>query len=417
MVNVFVKENVMGKCFDIIIAGGGASGMMAAYQASMNGKSVLLIEKNDRLGKKILETGNGRCNLTNMNMSKECYGRETSEFAFSVILQFNELQVMDFFKANGLLLHNRNGYVYPNCDQASAVNDFFERQLSKDNITIEYSCEIISVHKDKVFEVKTSNGTYQGKKFIVAMGSKAHPKSGSDGKGYDVVKSLGHHLNPVLPSLTALESSYGYCKDVAGVRADSVVSCVIEDTDTRFEERGEVQLTDYGVSGIPVFQISRYAVQGIYSKKKVTVFIDFLPDYTEEDIIQFIDNKKKNVKQTAMQCISGLINSKITKLILKECGIKVDQDCSCLTDKKLKSIVHRMKRFEYPIKGYRSFDYGQVCQGGVKVTELDESTMESKVIPGLYIVGELVDVDGICGGYNLQWAFSSGYLAGKAAGQ
>ncbi|MGN0161604.1 MAG: NAD(P)/FAD-dependent oxidoreductase [Lachnospiraceae bacterium] len=406
----------MKKFYDIVVAGGGASGMMAAYQASMTGRNVLLIEKNERLGKKILATGNGRCNLTNLNMGPECYGSESASFAMNVIRKFDEKQLMDFFTKNGLLLHQRNGYVYPNCDQATAVDEFYERILRKDNISMELGCEITSVKKEgKTFEIQTLKGKTQCAKLILAMGSKAYPKTGSDGKGYEIAGKLGHRIITPLPSLTALESDFKHCKEVSGVRADGRITCVCENR--IYEERGEIQLTDYGISGIPVFQISRNAVKAVHAGKKVSCHIDFLPDYAKDELFKIIQNKCGNPKNRVQDLFGGLVHSKITNLILKMCGLKGELPGTQIKNSKIQEFVELIKEFPYPITGYRSFDYGQVCQGGVSIREIDDKTMESLLVPGLYIVGELVDVDGICGGYNLQWAFSSGYLAGKAAGQ
>lgn len=402
---------------DIIVIGGGASGMMAAITAAKNKKNVLILEHNDRLGKKILQTGNGRCNLTNKAMSSDCYCRENAEFAMEVIKDFDETKVMDFFIEAGLLLHDRAGYVYPNSDQASSVNEVLLLELRRLNVAIETGVVIekINTKKPEGFTIQTSQGVFSCKKLILATGSKAYPKSGSDGSGYEMAKKLGHTIIEPLPALTSLKSDFELRKSISGVRCDGMVKLLVDGKEI-IRERGEIQMTDYGISGIPVFQISRYAVQAVSKKKKVSCVLDLLPEYKEAGIVAFLKKKAAQKGITMEDAACGMINRKLSGMILKYSGYKAEEIAAKWTENDLKKIAANIKHLSMRITGYNSFDYGQVCQGGVCVEEIMASTMESKKVKGLYFAGELVDVDGICGGYNLQWAWSSGYKAGKAAG-
>lgn len=405
----------MSRFFDIIVAGGGAAGMMAAIAASGN-KKILIIEHNDKLGKKILQTGNGRCNLTNLHMTKKCYCNENADYAFEVIKDFDQHKVMEFFKDAGLLLHDRNGYVYPNSDQAVQVNEVLTQKMLACGVEVVTETSIIMAEQiGNIFKVNTDKGVFECDKLIIAMGSKAYPKSGSDGSGYDLVKRFGHKVVEPLPALTALKSSFKHCKSISGVRCDGTVK-VFVDLKEIISERGEIQLTDYGISGIPVFQISRYAVKGCFEKKKVYCMVDFLPDYSEDELSEFILKKCRNSKVLAADVFSGMINKKLVMMLLKVSAIKPEKPGNTVTSDEVEIFVKNLKSLRFDITGYNSYDYGQVCQGGVSVNEIDCKTMESKIVKNLYFAGEIIDIDGICGGYNLQWAWSSGYMAGKAAG-
>lgn len=403
---------------DIIVIGGGASGMMAAISAAGNGKKVLILEHNDKTGKKILQTGNGRCNLTNLKMDNTCFCRENAGYAMKVIMDFDEKAVMNFFHEIGLLLHDRNGYVYPYSDQASSVRDVLNQELKRKSVRIETEIIIEKVIKrePEEFEIRTTRGVFICNRLILAAGSRAYPKSGSDGSGYEIARKLGHSIVEPLPALTSLKSDFKYAKAVSGVRCNGMVR-LLENGKEIIRECGEIQMTDYGISGIPVFQISRYAVQGVFHKKKMICVLDFLPDYTENDLLEFLAHKGKQKDSSMEEAVSGMIHKKLSGMILKLSGCSPDKEVSKYNADDLKRVITNIKNLKMNITGYNSFDYGQVCQGGVSVDEINADSMESKIVKGLYFAGEIMDIDGICGGYNLQWAWSSGYKAGKAAGQ
>lgn len=404
----------MKDLWDLIVVGGGASGMMAAVTASKkNNRRILIIERNDRLGRKLLQTGNGRCNLTNLKMDRECFGRENADFAMKVIHDFDEKAVMDFFLEAGLLLHNRQGYVYPYSDQAAAVSEVLNLLIRKGNISVSYETTVERIVKTDRFHVKTDKGEFLAKKLILATGGKAYPKTGSDGSGYELAKALGHRIVTPLPALTALFGDFKGQKKLAGVRCDGTVT-LWADGELLGKQRGEIQMTDYGISGIPVFQISRYAVQALAKGKKTVCGIDFLPDYDREQVERMIASRFSDGEFTAGECLGGLLHKKISGTLLREADIPAERRAADIRPAKISSLADLMKRFTFRITDYKDFGFGQVCQGGVSVEELNAATMESKRVKDLFVCGELADVDGICGGYNLQWAWSSGHQAGKA---
>lgn len=412
----FYEEMIrMNSNYDIAIVGGGASGMLAAIAAASQKKSVILLEHNDKLGKKILQTGNGRCNLTNYKMDSNCYGKEHAEYAMQVIADFNVEKVIHLFGHMGLLMHDRNGYVYPLADQATQVNDVLNAELKRNQVKVMLETNVEKIMQDNnMFVLVTNNGKIRASKAILATGSMAYPKSGSDGSGYRIAKELGHKIVMPLPALTALEDDSKYHKMISGVRIDADIHLCIDGKEV-IAERGELQLTDYGLSGIPIFQISRYAVKALSQKKNVSCRVDFLPSMEQKALQQFLHDKKARGASNIAELFNGMVNKKIMDMLLKKVGLDGNGLVNQLTNKQLILMVEAMKNYEVHITGYKGFDYGQVCQGGISLKEINPYTMESTVIPGLYICGELADVDGICGGYNLQWAWSSGYKAGVNA--
>lgn len=415
----------------IIIIGGGASGMMAAITAAQLNKKakIILIEHGDRLGKKILVTGNGKCNLTNRNMDISCYRSDNLSFVEDALSLFGTKDTEKFFENIGLLLKEKNGYMYPYSEQAATVSDVLRAELVRCKIDVQLNTKINNiVAKDNHFEICCEdNKKFIGDKLILATGSKASPKTGSDGSGYELAKMVGHKVIKPLPALVQLVCEGNFWKGIAGVRCDANV--VIK-ADDKFvcEERGELQLTEYGISGIPVFQVSRFAVRALDRGERVNAYIDFLPAISEERIFKFIKRqiedaknvnvsgtKKESCIKTIEECLNGLLNKKLTVFILKECKVSQSKILTSLSDKEVKFIIKIIKNFEVNVTGSKSFDMAQVCSGGVDTTQVDSKTMQSKKTKGLYFVGELLDVDGICGGYNLQWAWTSGYLAGQDA--
>ncbi len=402
----------------IIIIGGGASGMMAAITAAQLNKKtkVILIEHGDRLGKKILVTGNGKCNLTNRNMDISCYRSDNLSFVEDALSIFGTADTEKIFENIGLLLKEKNGYMYPYSEQAATVSDVLRAELVRCKIDVQLNIKINNiVAKDNCFEIYCEdNKKFIGDKLILATGSKASPKTGSDGSGYELAKMLGHKIIKPLPALVQLVCEGNFWKGIAGVRCDANV--VIK-ADDKFvcEDRGELQLTEYGISGIPVFQVSRFAVRALDKGQRVNACIDFLPVISEERIFKFIKAQTDASAKTAEECLNGLLNKKLTVFILKEAKIPYSKELSVLSDREVKLVIKIIKNFEVKVTGSKSFDMAQVCSGGVDTTQVDSKTMQSKKIKGLYFVGELLDVDGICGGYNLQWAWTSGYLAGQDA--
>lgn len=402
------------------VIGGGAAGMMAAITAASEGAVVTLLEGGERVGKKILATGNGKCNLANLNLSTEDYNGASQEWIGECLSRFNCEDTIRFFRGIGLMLKEKNGYLYPLSEQAASVLDVLRTELRTSGVEVITEAKVQSVEKTEegVFTVCSGEKTYFFDKVILACGSKAAPKTGSDGSGYKLAKRLGHGLIPTVPALVQLQCEERYLKEVAGVRADAQITVLPGYTDEEITERGELQLTDYGISGIPVFQLSRkvnYLLRELGKNGAVEVSVDLLPDYTKEEVAQLWTVRKLlQTDRTVEEFFTGMLNKKLMLLFMKQAGLKRDALITDVEEWRLQAVFDLCKDWHLHVIGSNPYENAQVCAGGVDTTQVN-TTMESKLIPGLYLAGELLDVDGRCGGYNLQWAWSSGYLAGHNA--
>ena len=400
----------------VAVIGGGASGMMAAVTAASEGARVILLEHKDRIGKKILSTGNGRCNFTNIHQEPICYHSEDPLFPWEVVERFNAQAVISFFFQLGVYSKNRNGYIYPNSDQAPAVLDDFRMELDRLKVEIRTGVECREIRPGKKgFTVLTDQGPVRADRVILCAGSKAAPTTGSDGSGYDLAKKLGHRILPVLPALTAIKCEEKFFKSIAGVRANGSVSiwsggeCIAKDT-------GEIQLTDYGISGIPVFQVSRYASKLLYEKKETDAVLDFMPDFTKEQTNAFLRARAKTrPDKSAEMFLIGLFHKKLCDLWIRLSEIPRQRKAGELTEDEIARLTSLIKEFRVRVRETNPYDKAQVCCGGVDTREVNPETLESVYVPGVYFAGEILDVDGMCGGYNLTFAWASGYVAGKAA--
>lgn len=400
----------------VAVIGGGASGMMAAVTAASEGARVILLEHKDRIGKKILSTGNGRCNFTNIHQEPICYHSEDPLFPWEVVERFNAQAVISFFLQLGVYSKNRNGYIYPNSDQASAVLDAFRMELDRLKVEIRTGVECREIRPGKKgFTVLTDQGPVRADRVILCAGSKAAPTTGSDGSGYDLAKKLGHRILPVLPALTALKCEEKFFKSIAGVRANGSVS-IWSDGECIAKDTGEIQLTDYGISGIPVFQVSRYASKLLYEKKETDAVLDFMPDFTKTQTDAFLRARAKTrPDKSAEMFLIGLFHKKLCDLWIRLSEIPRQRKAGELTEDEIARLTSLIKEFRVRVRETNPYDKAQVCCGGVDTREVNPETLESVYVPGVYFAGEILDVDGMCGGYNLTFAWASGYVAGKAA--
>ena len=402
----------------IVIIGCGASGMAAAVAAAQTDHEVVVLEHKDKPGKKILTTGNGRCNLTNLSFTKDCYRGEDVDFAMKVFSTFGPEDTLRFFKDMGLMTKARGTYLYPRSDQATSVLDAFLMEFYKRGIQLVTGFDVGRIKKGKKgFTIYEKNGQdpVRADKVILACGSKAASVTGSDGSGYELAKSFGHSLTPIVPALVQLKAEGKFFKKLSGIRTDATVTLYV-DGKNMASDTGELQLTNYGISGIPVFQVSRYASYGLFSKKKVQAVLDFLPDMSEEEFEGYLISKKENwMRNSTEDFLCGVFNKKMIPVLLERAGIPSGKKLKGVEDAKLRDFAHTCKNFEVTITGTNDFEQAQICAGGVPTKEVNPETMESLFVPGLYLSGELLDVDGICGGYNLQWAWASGHLAGLSA--
>ena len=425
------------------VIGGGASGMAAAIAAARKGAKVTIIEQKERLGKKILSTGNGRCNLTNEYMKTECFRGENTACVSDVLKEFGYTDTLKFFEEIGVLTKSKNGYFYPRSEQALTVVEALELELKRLgvecflNTSVKeiiknkkgfqvYAIEKVPVNcpdekkvksgkKKKVTDFIEKNKKFSFDKIILAAGGKAASVLGSDGSGYSLAKSFGHSLAPVVPALVQLRSEDDSFKRLAGIRTEGTVHLYLDDKLVA-SDTGEIQLTDYGISGIPVFQVSRYAALGIYEHKKVTATLDFVPYYSEREFADILLKRlEKWHDNTIGEYLQGIFNKKLIPVFLDKLEQRYFEKVKNIPCEWFGEFVHFCKNYTVEITGTNPFEQAQICAGGVRTCEINCSTMESTYIEGLYLTGELLDIDGSCGGYNLQWAWSTGIIAGRNA--
>ena len=437
----------------VAVIGGGAAGMMAAIEAARAGAIVTLIEKNPQLGKKLATTGNGRCNYTNLDMEDRIGGKFRGfhpEFAAPALDALPPEAVLDWFRAIGVEPRFRGSYVYPNSDQASAVVDALREELHRLSVKVHYNAEVKSVQRiDADTEVSAAKTSMPGKaasaseirekrnagyfmiqctdavvkadRVILAAGSKAAPKTGSNGDGYFFARKLGHTIVPYVPALCGIRCAGDAFRALAGIRTEAALELVI-DGHSVDREAGELQLVDYGISGIPVFQLSRYAAYALQEGKKAAVYINFLPGFTDEAedprecALRLYRQRQQRLAGRKMESFfTGLLHQKLGQLLLRMASVRPELPVAELSEKQLRSLASLSVRFKAECVEMNGFLQAQVVAGGVDTTEVDPGTMASRLVPGLYFAGEVLDIDGICGGYNLQWAWASGFVAGRHA--
>lgn len=407
---------------DLIIIGGGASGLMAAIVAKDFGMDVAIIEGNDRIAKKILATGNGRCNITNNTISSPftTFHSENTNFFLETLNSFTIEDTKSLFLSLGLpLTQLENGKMYPRSLQASSVIDIFRMALDDKQIPLYTNCKVTSVDKKKNFTLYTNNAEYEKfscNKLILSCGGKAASKTGSDGSGYKLSKSFGHSIIEPLPGIVQLKLDYPYLKALSGIKFDGSVTILVDDKAIR-TERGEILFTDYGISGPPIMQLSYYASKALYNGSKVTLRVDMFPNESNEDIENFFATHFSifNYREISSSLI-GVINKKLIPPILKDVGIKdIHLPCGNIDWKYINRLIDKFKKWDFNCIGTNGFPNAQVTVGGVDTSEVNSTTLESKLVRNLYFCGEILDVHGDCGGFNLQWAWSSGYVAGKSA--
>lgn len=444
----------------VAVIGGGAAGMMAAIEAARAGAIVTLIEKNAQLGKKLATTGNGRCNYTNLDMGDRIGGKFRGfhpEFAVEALDVLPPEAVLDWFREIGVEPRFRGSYVYPNSDQASAVVDALREELHRLSVKVHYNAEVKSVQRIDAdagasavkasmsgktlsddgtvasaaqiqrksdagyFLIQCADAVVKADRVVLAAGSKAAPKTGSNGDGYFIARKLGHRIVPYVPALCGIRCAGDAFKALAGIRTEAALELVV-DGHCVDREAGELQLVDYGISGIPVFQLSRYAAYALQEGKKETVYINFLPGFTEEaedpkdQALQLFRQRQQRLAGRKMESFfTGLLHQKLGQLLLRMANVRPELPVAELSEKQLRSLASLSVRFKAECVEMNGFQQAQVVAGGVDTSEVDPRTMASRLVPGLYFAGEVLDIDGICGGYNLQWAWASGFVAGRHA--
>ena len=416
---------------DVAVIGAGASGCMAAVSAAAEGAEVLLIDANDRICRKIYATGNGRCNLTNLRLSQDPLLRDLyhvggGEDLTAFFSRFSAADHIAFWESNGIRLHDRQGYVYPRTDQASTIAEAYEKILRRLNVRIVLNERVTGLRrirgrKDRdgsvcdIFKIETNTGTtHCARKVILAGGGMAGPQYGCGGDMYDLAAQFGHTVRKPLPALVQLLSDDKSLKASSGVRCSSMITLFIGGEPV-CSESGELQMTEKGISGIPAFQLSAMAARALEDRQEVLAEIDFLPEFTVKEWEQEIERRLREDRNCMLSVFFlGFVNRKILDLVLRRRGLQAEKKASGLTDEDLTAIMRDMRTFRVKITGTGTFAQAQVTSGGIPLSETDEE-LQSKKKPGLYMAGELMDVDGLCGGYNLQWAATSGRIAGEGA--
>jgi len=395
----------------VVIIGGGASGMMAAITAAENEENkVILFERQQRVGKKLLCTGNGRCNLTNMGATVENYHGEKSDFASLCLESFTPQDTLDFFRRLGLItVTEYGGRVYPLSNSANSVLDVLRLELTRPNIEIRCSCRVTEIkRRGEGFRVVTEAEAVDADSVIVACGGAAGAKVGGVTDGYELLKSLGHKRTVLRPSLVQLVTDPTYPRALKGVRAQCRVSLYLGDSLLK-SSSGELQFTENGVSGPAAFDISRDAAQ--YGKTELHIdFLDGTDTAETEKIIR--DRVSQMPGLSTDELLTGIVHNRLGRMLIKyaQLGGKTLKE---LSDADIGRVMNACTDFILPVSGTEDFDHAQVTAGGIKTGAVNPATMESLIVPHLFICGELLDIDGDCGGYNLQWAWASGRAAGR----
>jgi len=396
------------------IIGAGASGMAAALAAAENENAqVVLMERQARVGRKLAATGNGRCNLTNLHANRQGYHGETPEFAETALTRFDVEDTLAWFRSMGLYtVAEESGRVYPYSDQANSVVDVLRFALEKPNIRLLTGFEAKKVKRvDDGFCVESADDMVFCEKLIIACGGLAGTKLGGSMSGYQLLRAFGHKCTKLRPTLVQLKSAWNGCASLKGVRANCHVQ-ILHDGKLHAESRGELQFTDYGLSGPVIFEVSRDAC---YGRGDWHCKLDFLPDM-DIQMLRAELLRRRNTNWNAEELLTGILHNRLGRILTQSVGIKGMWKISDLRDDEIHAVCDAVKSFEAVLTETMGMDAAQVTAGGIFTSEFDAATLESRLVPGLYACGEVLDIDGDCGGYNLQWAWSSGRLAGTHAG-
>lgn len=401
------------KNYDVIVIGGCSSGIVAAINAKRRNPDmrIAILEKLPRIGKKLLATGNGKCNLTNETAAVHDYvGKDFAGYAFQ---KYSPEDIKDFFASLGLLCYTDScGRVYPESNNASSVVDALRFELERLGIDVYCETPVTEIKHKKDFVI---NGEFVCEKLIIAAGGKASPSQGSDGSGYALAKSLGHSITKLYPALVPLCASPEITRPMKGVRVRNVTLTLKGDKKIA-QTSGEILFTDYGISGIAAMELAAPAQKYIKDVKcNPFTHIDFMPDMSYNELAEYLSNLNKIKGFTNVDnLLTGFLPKAVGIAICKACKLyKSDKLISELNERDVRKIAEKIKDFPLEVTGAKDFKDAQVTSGGIKTDEIDRKTMQSKICRNLYFAGEIIDVDGGCGGFNLQWAWASGMLAGE----
>ncbi len=403
--------------FDVAVIGGGASGIMASIRASSLGFKVALVEANNRVGKKLLLTGDGRCNITNNSVDITNLHSSNKDFPFSPVRDFSNKDTIIFFKKLGIILVTlEDGRVFPITFQASSVLEILRLNLTEKSVNIVTNFKVKDIKKSSSFFQVVSLGgeVIIAKNVILATGGKSFPHTGSDGSGYELAHNLGHRIIEPHPSLVQLKLNFPYLKALSGFRFNGTAEIYVDSSFVK-QSSGEILFTNYGVSGTAILNLSRVASTLLKEEKNVTLCVNFLPDLSYQSLIETFNKWiELHPKRSISDALLGVVNKRIIPVLLRQVKI---EEMNTLSMNVSKESIERMARllndWKFEVSGTLTFATAQVTAGGVDTTEIDPDTLESKLVRGLYFAGEVLDVDGDSGGYNLQWAWSTGWVAGS----
>ena len=400
----------------VVIVGGGPSGILTGILAKNSNNEVIVLERNEKPLKKLLLTGSGKCNYFNDYYDNSCYISEDMDQVDRILTLYNIQQVKEYFDSIGLIPKIKNGYYYPYTFQASTMEKMLLEEARHKDIIIKHNSFVSKVIKeDDLFYVTCGDEVITCDDLVLACGSKAVPKTGSTGKGYELLKKFDHTIIPPVPALVQLVGEGRYFKDWDGVRAEVKVS-LFENGEFVDSEEGEIQLTSYGVSGICVFNLSHKVSRGLEEERNEEIHINFVP-FVDIPIPSFLDEaSKRNSYKTVGELLEGFLNPKLIKVLLERCFIHEYDFYKDLSNDDKNALAKALGDFVVPIKETKGFEFCQICSGGLKLSEIHPDTMESRLVPNLYVVGELLDMNGKCGGYNLTVCWISAMLAGKSIG-
>lgn len=402
--------------YDIAIIGAGPAGIMAAITAKQNGASVILIEKNPAIGRKILATGNGRCNITNRLAKVENYHGSNPEFIGSVLKSFDQNETIKFFENLGLILKEEDrGRMFPRTNQATSVVDILSHELSRLDVELRLHSEVKKIEKNDDWKIKLSDGSeIICEKLILTTGGKSAHQFGSSGDGLFWSKNLGVQIEPTFAALVPMETKESWVKNVQGLKAEAQASFFV-DNKIISQRSGDLIFTHYGVSGPAIMSQARFIAPFI-DKTDIKVELDFAKDNSAKELDEIISKifnaaGHKSVKSA----LAGMVPANLISIILAESNIDESKKVAEISKSERQLIVKNLKSLTLHILKLRPYKEAQVTRGGITTDEINSETLESKKIKNLYFAGEIMDVDGDSGGFNLQWAWSSGYLAGKSA--
>lgn len=403
------------KIFEVAIIGAGPAGIMATITAGKEGKSVLLLEKNEDIGRKILATGNGRCNLTNKNITIDRYHGSNKDFIQKVLSSFDQNKTIDFFENQGVLLKEEDrGRIFPRTNQAVTIVEALRHALDKENITVKTGEEVKDITKDLDWKIKTNLNTFVAKKLILTTGGKAAHFLGSTGDGLFWARRLGHSIEPAFASLAPIETVESWPKEAQGIKAD-VRATGLHGGEVLAQVEREIIFTHYGVSGPGAMHLAGHLAP-FAENGDAKIEIDFYPESAENELDAILAKiLEANAKKTVKNALLGILPAGLLPIILKNAGVNENQKAAELSKEKRKRIIKELKQTSLKVKKIRPLKEAQVTKGGVSLSDVNPKTLKSLITPGLYFAGEILDVNADSGGFNLQWAWSSGFLAGKTA--